>query len=65
MKEKMDTEVELTALKNTTLEQIWTTELSTLRGHYSVYKQKREKIQMGKRKENQTKKNIKALKLKK
>ena len=65
MKEKADTEHELSVLRNTTLEQIWTGELSTLRGHYSVYKQKREKIQMGQSKENQTKKVAKALKLKK
>jgi len=65
MKEKADTEHELSVLRNTTLEQIWTGELSTLRGHYGVYKQKREKIQMGQGKENQTKKVTKALKLKK
>ena len=51
MKEKADTEMELATLKNTTLEQMWSNELITLKEHYLVYKQKREKIQAGQAKQ--------------
>jgi DNA topoisomerase-2 len=47
MKEKSDTENDLTALKATTLETMWLSELDTLEKEYDVYKKKRETIQSG------------------
>ena len=47
MKEKDDTQMELTVLTNTTLEQMWLGELATFKKNYITYKQKREKIQAG------------------
>jgi DNA topoisomerase-2 len=50
MKEQADTEMELSKLRKTTLEQMWLHELTTLKTHYHVYKEKREKIQLGQNK---------------
>ena len=47
MKEKDDTQMELTVLTNTTLEQMWLGELATFKKNYMTYRQKREKIQSG------------------
>ena len=47
MKEKDDTQMELTVLTNTTLEQMWLGELATFKKNYMTYRQKREKIQAG------------------
>jgi len=47
LKEHTDTEKELDVLKRTKLETMWKHELQTLLSHYNVYKQKREKIQLG------------------
>lgn len=47
MKEKENTETELNALKKTTLEKMWLSELNTLKLEYGKYKLKREKIQAG------------------
>ena len=47
MKEKDDTQMELTMLTNTTLEQMWLGELATFKKNYMTYRQKREKIQAG------------------
>jgi len=47
MKEKDDTQMELTMLTNTTLEQMWLGELATFKKNYMTYRQKREKIQSG------------------
>ena len=47
MKEKDDTQIELTVLTNTTLEQMWLGELATFKTNYMTYRQKREKIQAG------------------
>jgi DNA topoisomerase-2 len=47
MKEKEDTQIELTVLTNTTLEQMWLGELATFKKNYMTYRQKREKIQAG------------------
>ena len=47
MKEKDDTQIELTVLTNTTLEQMWLGELTTFKTNYMTYRQKREKIQAG------------------
>ena len=45
MKEKADTEMELNALKATTLEQLWLKELGVFEKEYMAYKSKREHIQ--------------------
>jgi DNA topoisomerase-2 len=47
MKEKETTAMELNTLMATTVEQMWLHELSVLEKEYSVYRQKREKIQLG------------------
>ena len=47
LKEHTDTVKELDVLKRTKLETMWKHELQTLLTHYNVYKQKREKIQLG------------------
>ena len=47
LKEKGDAESELEKLQKTKLETMWLSELNTLHKEYSVYKQKREKIQLG------------------
>jgi pseudouridine-5'-phosphate glycosidase len=47
MKEKEETETELTVLKGTSVEKIWVRELETLEHEYDVYKVKRERIQSG------------------
>ena len=47
LKEHTDTVKELDVLKRTKLETMWKNELQTLLTHYNVYKQKREKIQLG------------------
>ena len=47
LKEKGDAESELETLQKTKLETMWLSELNTLHKEYSVYKQKREKIQLG------------------
>jgi DNA topoisomerase-2 len=47
MKEKADTEIELAALKATTLEAMWLSELNILEAQYDIYKKKREMIQLG------------------
>ena len=47
MKEKADTEMELSELKGTTLEKMWSTELDELEKQYDIYKKKREQIQAG------------------
>jgi len=44
MKEKADTETELSVLKATTLEQLWLRELDIFEKEYMAYKAKREKI---------------------
>jgi hypothetical protein len=66
MKEKEDTEMELSVLISTTLEKMWSNELSIFQTHYNTYKKKREKIQAGETK--QSVKNVtksKVLKIKK
>jgi predicted phosphoribosyltransferase len=45
MKEKADTEMELSTLKATSLEKMWTKELDELEKQYDTYKKKRETIQ--------------------
>ena len=52
MKEKDTTAMELNTLMATTVEQMWLHELSVLEKEYSVYRQKREKIQLGGPKES-------------
>jgi len=47
MKEKADTEMELSELKGTTLEKMWSNELDELEKQYDIYKKKREQIQAG------------------
>ena len=47
MKEKTDTDIELSKLRKTSLEKMWSGELNTLRSQYIIYKQKRETIQLG------------------
>jgi DNA topoisomerase-2 len=47
MKEKADTEMELSELKGTTLEKMWSRELDELEKQYDIYKKKRETIQAG------------------
>ena len=47
MKEKATTEQELSSLKSTTLEQMWSQELNSLEREYTTYKAKREVIQAG------------------
>jgi DNA gyrase/topoisomerase IV subunit B len=47
MKEKADTEMELSELKGTSLEKMWSKELDELEKQYDVYKKKREQIQAG------------------
>jgi len=47
MKEKADTEMELSELKGTTLEKMWSRELDELEKQYEIYKKKRETIQAG------------------
>jgi len=47
MKEKADTEMELSQLKGTTLEKMWSKELDELEKQYDIYKKKRETIQAG------------------
>jgi DNA topoisomerase-2 len=47
MKEKADTEMELSQLKGTTLEKMWSKELDELEKQYDIYKKKREQIQAG------------------
>jgi DNA topoisomerase-2 len=47
MKEKADTEMELSQLKGTTLEKMWSMELDELEKQYDIYKKKREQIQAG------------------
>ena len=47
MNEKETTETELNVLMATTVEQMWLSELSVLEKEYAVYKQRREKIQLG------------------
>ena len=66
MKERADTEEELSVLVNTTLQQMWLHELSLFKKNYTTYKQKRDKIQLGQ--EKQTIKKVtksKVLKIKK
>jgi DNA topoisomerase-2 len=66
MKERADTEEELSVLVNTTLQQMWLHELSLFKKNYTTYKQKRDKIQLGQ--EKQTVKKVtksKVLKIKK
>jgi len=47
MKEKTDTELELSELKRTTLEKMWSKELDELEKQYDIYKKKRQQIQSG------------------
>jgi DNA topoisomerase II len=47
MKEKVDTEMELSELKGTSLEKMWSRELDELEKQYDIYKKKREQIQAG------------------
>ena len=47
MKEKVDTETELTELIATGVEKIWLNELAVFEKEYNLYKKKREKIQLG------------------
>lgn len=47
MKDKEDTEMELSVLINTTLEQMWLHELNVFQTNYNIYKKKREQIQCG------------------
>jgi DNA topoisomerase-2 len=47
MKEKADTEMELSELKGTSLEKMWSMELDELEKQYDIYKKKREQIQAG------------------
>jgi DNA topoisomerase-2 len=66
MKEKEDTEMELSVLINTTLEKMWSNELSSFQTHYNTYKKKREKIQAGETKQSVKKvTKSKVLKIKK
>jgi DNA topoisomerase-2 len=61
MREKENTEQELTVLKNTSLEKMWLQELNVLDVHYDVYKKQREQIQNG----STTEVKKKSLKIKK
>ena len=68
MKEKDDTEMELKVLTNTTLEQMWLSELTTFKKSYITYRQKREKIQSAQDKPTNAGKKVtksSALKIKK
>ena len=66
MKDKDDTEIELSVLINTTLEQMWLYELNVFQTNYNTYKKKREKIQSGETKQSVKKvTKSKVLKLKK
>ena len=64
MKEKEDTEIELSVLIKTPLEQMWLHELSVFQTNYNTYKKKREKIQSGETKPVKRVTKSKVLKIK-
>jgi DNA topoisomerase-2 len=55
MKEKGDTEMELTELIGTSVERIWLNELAVFEKEYDAYKKKRERIQLGDKESDGTK----------
>ena len=62
MKEKADTEHALDVLKKTTVEKMWSKELTHLNTEYTKYKTKREKLQLGEQKTSKTTKVTKTTK---
>ena len=65
MKEKKDTEAELSALKAKTLEKMWLDELDELEKQYTIYKAKRVHIQAGSKGTTVDKKKVNKLVVKK
>ena len=63
MKEKADTEHALDVLKKTTVEKMWSKELTHLNNDYTKYKTKREKLQLGEQKSSKTTKVTKTTKV--